>query len=216
MSRLLTKHVTLAALAALALAASVSCATSKRAWRSSLPPWVFEKLAPHLSRDDVQVTLHTTHYAVEGNSYDAINTELAKHGPDLGNWAVGSCRWQVLPQWRIEQAAGACLLHELRVDVKIDITMPRWQDTGNKLIKKRWARFYRQLQKHEHGHARVGVHAGEEVFDALTALSSTTDCERLSREAERRYTRIIAAHHAIDDEYDRASQHGGRQGVRFP
>jgi len=124
-------------------------------------------------------------YAVTSTTLAAITSEMNRNGP-RGYWAYAE--WYV--QW-----SGSC-----DVVLTTTVTFPELA-SPNRLSaaeKASWDRMVTALRKHEMGHVDHGRAAAKEI---------AADC--------RNGDAIIRKYNAMDLQYDRVTDHGRRDGVRF-
>jgi predicted secreted Zn-dependent protease len=147
-------------------------------------------------------------------TYDVHGRTRDELGTNLGPGHVADTRWRVEWKYRFESTK-ACRLTSFRVDVTARIRMPRWVERGAAAPKLRasWDAFDSALRKHEEGHREHGIEAGREIAREARSLGARGDCAALRAEVERMANAVIDRFHLQDEAYDRATQHGVRQGA---
>jgi len=71
------------------------------------------------------------------------------------------------------------------------------------------------LQRHEDGHKEHGLKAGREIEAAVLAVKPASNCEDLESAANTAAQAIVSKYQALDEEYDRKTDHGRNQGVNL-
>lgn len=123
--------------------------------------------------------------------------------------AIAHMREAAKAQWfaGYEYTVSHGRLVNVTVTVRTVVTMPRWsgEAAARRAEKDEWRRFISALRTHEKGHLELVVrHLG----DADTQLVGK------SVEAARdRWTQVLAGLKAASEAYDRATDHGRRQGT---
>ena len=127
-----------------------------------------------------------SYYEVRGNSIGQLQSQLKSKGPK-GFWAYTS--WYV--RW-----SGACA-----VSVEIRYTMPKLikNDAMPASVLSIWNKMYAALEKHERNHGQHGINAAREI----------------ERNGCRNGKAIIRKWAEQDRIYDRKTQHGKTEGIRF-
>lgn len=164
--------------------------------------------------------LRTVYYDVVGTSARELRRELNAKGPldKHGKKVSGLTRWKI--SWKFHKAAkaGSCEFTEFKATLDGTITMPRWVVTQSvpKPLMDSWQRFLTALLVHEQGHYSNGFRAAEEVRALGRGFRVPGDCSTIATEFNERATAIIDKYRIADDEYDRRTQSGRTQGVKFP
>lgn len=157
-------------------------------------------------------------YPVRGYTLDAIGRSLAAEGPVWeGDPAWGLTRWGVRWGWRSTMHEGTCRLVDLRVVVRVVITLPEWQDAGSAsppLIQD-WQRFAVALRRHEMEHRDLGLQAGVEILETLRAQRAT-DCVAMTHAAGEAARAVLREYQRRNDAFERNTQRGRVQGATWP
>jgi predicted secreted Zn-dependent protease len=106
-------------------------------------------------------------------------------------------------------------MKDVAVAVGIAQTVPKWrgEDKGASGLKALWTKFIDALQRHEDGHKDHGLKAGKEIETAMLAVKPASNCEDLERAANTAAQAIVTKYQALDEEYDRKTDHGRNQGA---
>jgi predicted secreted Zn-dependent protease len=163
------------------------------------------------------VRLHTSYYYIDGPSAAVMASQLDQSGPagSDGKRYAGRTRWDI--QWKLksEQQGTTCSMKHVAVAVGIAQTMPKWrgEDKGASGLKALWSKFIDALQSHENGHKDHGMKAGKEIEAVLLAVKPASNCEDLELAANAAAQAIVTKYQALDEEYDRKTDHGRNQGA---
>jgi len=163
------------------------------------------------------VRMHTSYYYIDGPSATVLAAQLDQNGPPEGDGRryAGKTRWDVQWKFRHQQQGAVCSMKQVAVAVGVAQTLPRWrgEDKGAAALKARWTKFLAALQRHEDGHKEHGLKAGKEIEAAVLAVKPAGNCEDLGAAANAAAEAIVAKYQALDQEYDRKTDHGRDQGA---
>jgi predicted secreted Zn-dependent protease len=163
------------------------------------------------------VRMHTSYYYIDGPSATVLAAQLNQNGPvgSDGNHYAGRTRWDIQWKFRHEQNGTTCSMKDVAVAVGIAQTLPRWrgEDKGAAALKARWTKFLDALQRHEDGHKENGLKAGRQIEAAVLAVKPAGNCEDLEASANAAAQAVVAKYQALDEEYDRKTDHGRGQGA---
>ncbi len=163
------------------------------------------------------VRLHTSYYYIDGPSASLLAAQLDQNGPvgSDGKHYPGRTRWDIQWKFKHEQQGTACSMKDVAVAVGIAQTVPKWrgEDKGASGLKALWTKFIDALQRHEDGHKDHGLKAGKEIETAILAVKPASNCEDLDLAANTAAQAIVTKYQALDEEYDRKTDHGRNQGA---
>jgi predicted secreted Zn-dependent protease len=161
--------------------------------------------------------MHTSYYYIDGPSAAVLAAQLDQTGPvgSDGKHYAGRTRWDIQWKFRHQQQGITCSLKDVAVAVGIAQTLPKWrgEDKGAPGLKAHWSRFIDALQRHEEGHKEHGLKAGRQIEAAVLAVKPASNCEDLEAAANAAAQAIVAKFQALDEEYDRKTDHGRNQGA---
>ena len=154
------------------------------------------------------------YYEVSGRTAEEIRAAIDRHprrprDPNDGRPVDAAARWDFRWTWP-ENARGECDLSRVSISFSARVLMPRLADetaVPDPLLR-RWRIFVARLAAHEDGHVFSAWRAMPELLATLRA----SRCADANADAERVLERIRQR----DIDYDRRTDHGRRQGVRFP
>lgn len=157
---------------------------------------------------DARVTIAT--FPVTGNDELEIRKALRANGPRDTRMQPrdGYTQWRLGWRWDARKR-GVVDRKSLRVSVDAEIRIPRCVGAG---CGARWRLFRYQLVRHELRHLQF-VLDGARKLAAL--YSSNTDSTLLSADAHRLGDRAINDIRAADRGYDRKTDHGKSEGIRW-
>ncbi len=152
------------------------------------------------------------YYNIQGQTMAGLRAEIERLGP--GEFAA-YVKPAVNARYRFRYTSSECWLTSSRVDVEVTYLMPRWVGPPGPSdeLRRAWRRFWWALKRHEDGHKRNWMQAGNAIQDALRVLPSEATCEALRKVADAAVKRLLERHKRYDEDYDRRTQHGRNQGT---
>jgi len=166
------------------------------------------------------VRVHSSYYYVEGASATVLSTQIEARGPAMedGTRRPGKTSWDV--QWKLNhlREGDTCGIQHVAVAVVVAQTLPKWgnEDAGAAALKARWKKFSDAVRQHEDKHLEFARQAGVEVEAALLAMKPASNCEDLDRAANAAAEQLIEKYRKDDAAYERATDHGRKQGATLP
>lgn len=168
---------------------------------------------------EVEVHDHATPYLIEGASETALRNEMNAKGPVSkdGRRYHAVTRWDIGWRFRLDRSAGRCAIGNLRVEVKITMMMPAWQNENSApdALKKLWRDYQADLQAHENGHRQNGVDAAREIELGINELPPRESCDAAEAAANALGLKIVAKYRLKDMEFDRVTDHGRANRMGF-
>lgn len=163
--------------------------------------------------DGVVVATQVTYYDMAAETVGELRRAMVTRGP-LSGGRAWSAVTQSTYRWTFEseRAQHRCVLRQPRVELKVNMTFPRWSPTGEPDPETIlwWERYQTGLMEHERGHALISVRWADEIVRDLTGLSSST-CDSLTLLARVHAGNLVTRSRAQQAEYDRATNHGATQ-----
>ena len=131
---------------------------------------------------------------------------------------AGQTDWHIDWYPCMEPRGAGCLLGGVAAIAYVTYTLPRWADRAytDDSLGGRWDRYAHNLQMHERGHGVVARQIAALFEHELVGLVDMERCEEVGAEASRRVESIIRRGEAMQNEYDRLTEHGKAQGAVFP
>jgi len=164
-------------------------------------------------------------YDIHGRTPNELRKAMDAQGPMN---PAGGKRFDARTDWTLQwtykwdgklaKQAGLYRLSEWTVDVKSTIIFPRWVelDEANPLEQRRWQVYSARLKLHENGHAKLAERAGDAVNRAFANIKVYPSSKKLKEAVRLKAQEILKLHRAMELEYDQKTDHGKKQGVRFP
>lgn len=109
-----------------------------------------------------------------------------------------------------------CSISEVATKLKISQILPKLTANTNSSLQKKWDSYMAALLHHENGHRRIGTLAAHAIENGLYNLGHAADCKILDQKANVLSNKIINEHIALENEYDRITDHGANEGAVFP
>jgi predicted secreted Zn-dependent protease len=172
-------------------------------------------------RAEPTVTETVEYYDVAGSDARAVRQDLNRVGPVSsvdGRRYDATARWHVSWRYRYKQSAGSCGIASVTTAVAATIKFPRLktdQATPDDL-KQAFAAYSDKLMLHEKGHVQNAIDIAKRIEAGIAALPPEPTCAALAAVANKLAHALIKEANQMDIEYDRRTQHGRTQGVRFP
>jgi predicted secreted Zn-dependent protease len=179
--------------------------------------WLVVALPAFSAQDSL--TIATNHYAVAGSTLSEIRNSINLGRPG-GVRATNDAltTWKINWRTRVSTVNGQCQLDALTVETTISITLPSWRPPTNAApqVLKRWLAYYTALQRHELNHAESGKRAARELRRRIEEIPSQADCSMLQAQIQAVADEVIAEYKRRDEDYDRETGHGAKEGARLP
>ncbi len=184
------QRLVLLMVAAAALPASASAAQPIPRAFAGLPPITFR------------------YYDVHGETQETIfaSVRAAALGTDPDAPTSALTQWSPRFSWDTTTGPGGCFTRSPRVDMEVIVTLPRLAnaDKASPQALAAWKAYMAVIERHEAGHARIAfAHADDFAREALGAR-----CEQMRPIGQRIIDRITA----LQEDYERRTQHGRAQG----
>ena len=153
------------------------------------------------------------YYELYARDYAGMRREIDAKGPKgfhgMANWNV-----RYTYRWR-RNGDGSCEIEGVAPFFDGEILMPRWVPGASVTAAQRsaWERFVATLKVHEDGH----IEHGQQLANALSQLGGMrVDCNSVEASLKKRADALITRYIALDEEYDKKTNHGATQGVFLP
>jgi predicted secreted Zn-dependent protease len=172
------------------------------------------------ARADGVIRRHVGYYEITGTTPAGLRASLDAAGPkgtDGERWD-GYTSWEVDWHFRLREEPGACAVAEVDTELRIVVTLPRWEpppDANRKLVR-RWRKYLRGLEHHEAGHEEIARDTAAVIRRHGANLEPNPSCAELRKAGDAAAGKAIVAARQEDSDYDRVTRHGAKQGARFP
>lgn len=157
-------------------------------------------------------------YVVEGATESEILASLRSNGPQAGGESFfGLTASESSFQMQPRMDGSSCVADDVRVDLKVTITLPEWEPAGDAPyeLQRDWSRFSTALRRHEDGHRQIAADGAESTRSALQGLRRAS-CGDVEFEARQRAQSIAERTEAEHNRYDDETDHGRTQGAQWP
>lgn len=143
------------------------------------------------------------YYDVEGRTPAEIYASLRARSPESGD-GVARTAWHMRVGWQENRRGSRCRVVDPMASVSMVVLLPRLVTREvSREAAGFWRRTIRGLEIHEAGHARIAyAHRGD-----FSEAGEGASCDEIRAIAERVQARV----EKIQDDYDRATDHGIRQ-----
>lgn len=174
-------------------------------------------LACGLASAEPVVNLQTQYYHISGRSVRELRRSMNEKRPK-GQTHDALTTWNISWNYSWRPVEGGVVIQNPKVSASIITTLPTWSapKDADPVLVERWRIFLRALQLHENGHAAIGTQAAQEVEKQLVNLPRQPNAEALKQAIETISQPIIAAAREKEKQFDIKTQHGIKQGARFP
>lgn len=142
------------------------------------------------------------------------NTTCIENGKKFDAYTSWNLSWRY--QW--VGSDGRFTLSRFYTRVKSTITMPDWVDRDKadaKLVQK-WDKYYDALLKHEMGHRQIAIDAANKIHLQLKNIGVFPSGKALAQVADKIANDGLEEARRIEKQYDIETNHGMRDGARFP
>ena len=182
---------------------------------------LFSELGLQRAWGEPLTNIQKTFYAVDGMTAAQIRQALDRNSPVRQNGKTfdAHTRWNV--EWQFywnSGGDGSCRLTTVTTTVRIQYTLPRLQASEDRPpnLERRWSEYIRALVAHEEAHADLGIDAAREVEQRLSQMDGRPSCQQLESDANALAREIIARYARMEERYDAETDHGAKEGARFP
>ncbi|MBK8456501.1 MAG: DUF922 domain-containing protein [Phyllobacteriaceae bacterium] len=151
-----------------------------------------------------EVTVRKSYYGFSGENRAEMKSSVAMNGPK-GGFAWGLSFIDFEPEWRTKSDGGVCRLADVRVDLRVEMRLPRWRPGFGAAgaVPRHARRFMSAIERHEYGHVAIARRYAVELTRRLSALKTSGGCWPLrsmaNAEREAIKPRHLAAHRAYDN-----------------
>ncbi len=139
---------------------------------SGAPPGVLGQDAGY--PDGLDVVVREELHAIEAPTFaELVRTlnamSLEGEGAPLSQ---GLTVYRILPEWRLVPGGGTCRVADVRVRVRVTVTLPEWTAAGDAAEdeRARWEEIHRRIRDHEYTHRDLTIEAGAALLGSLEAL----------------------------------------------
>jgi predicted secreted Zn-dependent protease len=160
------------------------------------------------------------YYDVTGSSVGEVLASLKEQGRAAtqsdSNFARTSWTVTWTGEWAPPSGDTLCAVTSSTVQLESRMALPRWRPSPGAPagLATDWASFVRKLVGHESGHLTTAVAAAREIDDQLKHLRGS--CATMETAAKAKIDSLVASFRLVDEDYDRRTAYGARQGAVWP
>jgi predicted secreted Zn-dependent protease len=161
------------------------------------------------------VALRYEYYRVKGDNAESVMKSLHERGPTArGKTYFGLTTSETGFSFQLVPSESGCRIASLGVHTEIVVTLPKWDPPRQTpaVLTKQWELFLDQLTRHELWHAQASRDGTDEMWAAVTGMTGAS-CRQLDRKAKAEIERISKVVEQKNEDYDRATDHGRRDGI---
>lgn len=160
----------------------------------------------------------TEYYEVGGSSADELRAAIARRGPrdHTGKRGVGMTSWEARWSYQLKETASGCVRTAFEMKVTLVIALPKWKNRYDATaLADRWNIYLAALEAHERGHLEIALREAQEIYAQLSRITSAGTCAQLEESIDSTGKALIDDLNRVQVDYDRRTNHGATQGVRF-
>ena len=164
------------------------------------------------------ITESTEYYEVTGSSAEELWVAIHRQAPrdHKGKRGVGMTHWEMQWKYQLKQTSSGCVPTSLNIAVEIITTLPRWKNRySDTALADTWNRYLAALEAHEREHLEIALRATQEIHERLSRLDAARTCTLLQNSIDSTAEALLNDLDRVQSEYDRRTNHGVSQGVRF-
>ena len=160
------------------------------------------------------------YYDIRGASEKELRCQMTENGC---RWRDGKkydsvTKWHVKWDYDHEQGPGFCSARTFRATVDIVYRYPQWIDSDRAAapLQERWSEYMQSLTRHEQGHRDIAVKEVTDFLHAAEQLPAAATCEEIDLSIKKLSRTFMARLNEEQRCYDTDTEHGVKQGARFP
>jgi predicted secreted Zn-dependent protease len=173
-------------------------------------------LLPWLACGQSSFVWTTNYYLVTGSNFHQIreSMDLARP-PRITAPMLALTEWRMSWRFSVVPSTGGCRCASFSTRLVITNTLPRWTPPTNATpeLKAAWQRIFKNLAQHEAGHSQIALAALAETHRRVKELPDDPDCQGLRTRVNALIRSVIENYRIIDQDYDKRTEHGMRQGA---
>jgi predicted secreted Zn-dependent protease len=172
-------------------------------------------MMPGMSLAEVRDNLSYDYYSVNARPDRPLGAQLTEASPirEHGRKFHGHTKWNV--RWRFDWDQfndGFCRITGVSTTLQTVITLPKLTSASEQQSL-RFDRYMQALREHELGHHRIGKEAAHAIDAALHEVRAARNCDALKSVAHAAARRTLDYFVDKNQQYDRETEHGRRQGA---
>jgi predicted secreted Zn-dependent protease len=181
------------------------------------PPQV--SFRPDQDSARVEVSSESSTYPVAGRTRRQLRRQMNELGPENEDSAFDAfTTWHV--DWKYDWEVGehSCGVRSSSVQVAIHYAMPaaRPDQWWRSALSRRWSAYLESLWAHELGHGELAIQHAEILLDELERAGANPTCPDLDAALQELGDARLERLRAAEQTYDEQTDHGRREGARWP
>ena len=156
-----------------------------------------------------------SYYGIRGESASELISAMEQKRVTSHSVGHGTTNWKLVPELTCARYPDGFRIRSGNVRLEIDIVYPKWEnaDEGSPSLQRQWQRMLEMMHRHEDGHRRNAMAAGEALQKALELLEPAPSCEAVTQRVNATVERVAQECSEKDRRYDQETDHGKKQGV---
>lgn len=150
--------------------------------------------------------LSVGYYAIEGDSFDELDQQIALHGPTVSGVgkALAATNVRMIPDFRFTSSGGKCRVEHARVAVKAHVTLPKLvgQAALRAELSKAWNNLEQYARLHESVHVSIADGYATKAEETVKKLPPHPSCDTLRSQAILIFRRLMAEHERDQLQFD--------------
>ena len=138
---------------------------------------------------ELDTSLETTYYAVEGTTTESIFNHIDRNGPTDGDGKRGSGLTSVVwgYEWQGGPETGQCAIRSMTIRAEMVVTLPQHVDPDSLPadIRDDWDAYASSVGEHEQKHVDIYQDGAETIRARMLAVGPKSDCDKLEGEIKR-------------------------------
>ncbi len=138
---------------------------------------------------DLDMSLDTKFYEVEGTTTESIFNHIERNGPTDGDGKRGSGLTSVVwgYEWQGGSEAGACTIRSMTIKAEMVVTLPQHVEAESLPIdiEDDWQAYADSVEVHEQTHVDIYEDGAKTIRERMLVIGSMSDCDDLEDEIDR-------------------------------
>lgn len=125
--------------------------------------------------------------------------------------------WDIKWRYRYNPAPAGCAVTSFDATLTTAMTLPKWTDyaAAPAALQRQWSASYAALLVHERGHIRIGELAVGAIRAAGPRITASK-CSEIGALIDKKGNELLAEYKRKEVQYDVETNHGVKQGAKFP
>jgi predicted secreted Zn-dependent protease len=188
------------------------------AWAQQCPHEPSEIALRYQALEKSNPALQIKHFNISGGSAIEVRDSLDKQGPiDVyGHRSDALTKWKISWDWPGAETGNPDFA-KAKPSLDLSMNIPCWTDyvKADQKLQNRWVTFVMALIDHEKGHVDIARDHFERPAQAVHQAAAINP-NLAAREANAIGENELEKIRQLDIKYDRVTEHGKQQGVKFP